>query len=156
MLYSKNGSYPTELPHRIILSNGLTRTDPSTFTEGEIADAGYIAVADPPEAEYPNKLYWNFTEWSIREPNESEISEKWQEIKNECLKQLAATDYKVIKAVEQNTAVDPAYVQYRQELRDLYNNVNNVDPWFVEFPSIQKNQLIAPEENQDLTTDPIV
>lgn len=41
MLYSYNGNTPSPLPFRIKLSNGFTRTDPTTFTEEEIADAGY-------------------------------------------------------------------------------------------------------------------
>jgi len=153
MLYSKNNAYPGALPHRITLSGGTTRTEPSTFTEGEIADAGYLVVADPPTTEYPNKLFWNFTEWVVREPNEFEISNKWQEIKAECLRQLSATDYKIIKAVEQNVAVDPAYIQYRQELRDLYNNINDVDPWFVEFPIVEEQTLPNTEENTETTQE---
>jgi hypothetical protein len=134
MLYSKNGSYPAYLPHRIILSDGITRTDRTTFTEEEIVDAGYIAVDNPPVATYPNRLDWNGTEWLVREPNESEINAKWESIRNECVARLEATDYKVIKAVELNEIVEYEYLVYRQELRDLYNNVNGIDPWNFEFP----------------------
>ena len=44
MLYSYNGEYPTDIPERIRLSDGSTRTDSSTYTEEEIADAGYVYV----------------------------------------------------------------------------------------------------------------
>lgn len=135
-LYSKNGEYPKPLPHKIKLSNGMTRTDSSTFTPEELSDAGYVAVDSPPGVEYPNKLEWNGTNWLIREPNEVEISQRWNWIRSECKRLLFETDYKVIKAIETNTAIDPLYVQYRQELRDLYNNVNNIDPWNVVWPSI--------------------
>jgi hypothetical protein len=134
MLYSKNGSYPTLLPHRIVLSDGTTRTDNTSFTEEEIADAGYVLVDNPPQAEYPNKLDWDGIQWIIREPNSSEVFQKWDQIRNECLLRLEETDYKVIKAVETGDLPPIEFVIYRQELRDLYNNVNNIDPWFVQFP----------------------
>lgn len=138
MLYSKNGSYPAPLPHRITLSDGMTRTDAETFTPEEIADAGYVSVDDPIQPEYPRKLEWTGSAWSIREPNESEVAARWGQIKEECTRLLEATDYKVIKAVEVGELPPANYVQYRQELRDLYNNINNVDPWFVEFPVLQE------------------
>lgn len=60
MLYSKDGGYPTNLPSRIRLSDGRTRTDSSTFTLAEIQDAGYIEVADKPVIdENLQKLSWD-------------------------------------------------------------------------------------------------
>ena len=137
MLYSKNGSYPSTLPHRITLSDGTTRTDNTSFTEDELLDAGYVAVDLPPGHQYPNKLDWDGTQWFVREPNEDEIKQKWDAIRKECVRRLEETDYKVIKAVETGELPPIEYVVYRQELRDLYNNVNNIDPWFVEFPVLQ-------------------
>jgi len=66
MIYSYQGLVPTRLPFRIKLSDGRTRTDPSTFTEEEIADAGYVLVADPPSYD-PNaqELSWSGTEWIL-------------------------------------------------------------------------------------------
>lgn len=59
MLYSLNGAYPIEtLPHRIHLSDGSTRTDPSTFTDAEIADAGY-SIVNPVGGQEYEKLVWN-------------------------------------------------------------------------------------------------
>ena len=136
MLYTKNGSYPAPLPHRIVLSDGMTRTDRSSFTEEEILDAGYIAVDNPPIADYPNKLDWDGNEWVIRIPNAQEISERWDYIRKECVRKLEETDYKVIKAVETGELPPVEFVAYRQELRDLYNNVNNVDPWLAQFPML--------------------
>lgn len=134
MLYSYNNQYPTELPFRITLTNGRTRTDPSTFTAEEIADAGYVLVDNAPSYDYPNKLEWTGTDWLVREPNQTEIANKWFEIQVECKRLLTETDYKVIKAYETGVSVDSGYTTYRQALRDLYNNVNNVNPWTVEFP----------------------
>lgn len=137
-LYSFKGAMPTQLPNRIKLSNGFTKTDKSTFTAEDLADAGWIPVDYPPVVDYPHKLEWNSQtrEWIVRDPNEAETQFKWQEIRNECEKRLSDTDYKVIKAVEMGEPVDPVYAVYRQALRDLYNNVNNVDPWTVEYPRL--------------------
>ena len=132
--YSHNGAYPTILPNRIILSNGRSRTDKTTFTPEEIADAGWVAVANPPTATWPNKLDWDGTDWLVRAPNASETAERWIEIKKTCQRILDQTDYKVIKAYESNTQVDPSVVTYRQAIRDIYNNVNNIDPWSFSWP----------------------
>ena len=138
MLYSKNGSYPAPLPHRIVMPDGLTRTDASTFTEEEIAAAGYVVVEDQPIVEYPNKVDWTSEGWVVRGPNETEIYQERQRIKEACVARLAETDYKVIKAVELGTPVEIAYVTYRQELRALYNNVDNVDPFSIQMPMLQE------------------
>jgi hypothetical protein len=145
--YSKNGEYPTFLPNRIKLSDGSTRTDRNTFTPEEIASAGYTEVESPPVADYPNKVEWTGTGWSVRDPNESEIAERWNFIKQECERRLFDTDYKVIKAVELNETLDPAMIQYRQELRDLYNNVNNIDPWNFTWPIHPDAVLEEPAED---------
>lgn len=136
-LYSFNGARPTPLPNRIKLSNGFTRTDKSTFTPEEIADAGWVLVDNPPVVEYPNKLEWNgeTLSWYSREPNTSEIAMRWQEIRNMCLTLLENTDYKVLKSYEAGVPVEQTFIDYRQALRDIYNNVNNIDPWNVSWPA---------------------
>lgn len=143
-LYSKNGNYPTEIPDRIRLKNGLTRTNKSTFTDEEIENAGYVKVSPPPLYEHPNVLDWDGhnMQWVVRPPNEQELTQKWQEIKAMCETMLVKTDYKVTKAIERSyingtsiaQELDPEYVIYRQKLRDIYNNVGNIDPWNVKWP----------------------
>lgn len=136
-LYSFNGSYPSQIPHRIRLSDGTTRTDSSTFTADELADAGWVIVEDPPVVIYPNVLTWNESGWIVREPNESETAAKWNEICQECVRKLTDTDYKVIKSIEAGVPLDPQIVAYRQSIRDLYNNVDDIDPWNVIWPIIE-------------------
>jgi hypothetical protein len=75
MLYSYKNSYPTNIPFRIRLSDGRTRTDPSTFTPEEILDAGYIEVSDPPQITEYQVLTWTGTQWFVRDMNSDEISE---------------------------------------------------------------------------------
>jgi len=134
-LYSHNGEWPRQLPNRIVLSNGKTRTDKTTFTAEEIADAGWIEVSNPPSVTYPNKLDWDGNNWSVRPPNGTEEDAQWRIVRETCLKLLAETDFKVLKAYEQSTPVDPNIVSYRQALRNIYNNTNNIDPWNVSWPT---------------------
>jgi hypothetical protein len=65
MLYSHNGAYPAPLPNRIILSDGRSRTDPSTFTKEEIDDAGYVWVEEKPTVLEPHFVTWTGTSWAI-------------------------------------------------------------------------------------------
>lgn len=145
-LYSKNGSYPAALPNRLVFPDGSTRTDKTTFTDEEMQDAGWTEVAYPPTVPYPNKLDWDGEnlQWIVRPPNDRELLERWDELRSECDRLLSETDYKVTKAIENsfqngttiNDELDPIWVTYRQALRDLYNNVNDIDPWNVVWPAM--------------------
>ena len=88
MLYTKDGWYPTILPERIRLSNGLTKTDSSTFTEEDIEDAGYISVVDKPEVEPYQEVDWDSEkfEWKIINIEESVLSLKMKELRNSLIK----------------------------------------------------------------------
>ena len=141
MLYSYNSGYPQVLPNRIRLSDGSTRTDRTSYTPEEIADAGYVQVADQPSVPYPNKLDWNGTDWIIREPSAIEIESQWDSIKKECQRLLAETDYKVIKSYELGIPLSQEWIDYRQALRDIYNNVNSIDPWNVVWPTVPVNGI---------------
>ena len=68
-MFSLNEEYPltwNELPNRIRLSNGDTRTDKETFTESELKDAGYVFTDVYPN--YNDETHvcnWTGTEWEI-------------------------------------------------------------------------------------------
>lgn len=66
MLYTRNGSWPVPLPASITLSSGFIRTDPTSFTADEIADAGYVAAPAPPEYDpATEQLGWDGSAWSV-------------------------------------------------------------------------------------------
>jgi hypothetical protein len=132
-LYSHNGEYPRPLPNRIVLSNGQTRTDKTTFTAEEIADAGWVAVSDRPTAAYPNKVYWNGSSWVVRPPNQGETDQRWLEVRRARDTMLVSSDIIILRALEQGNTPDPAWVTYRQELRDLPQNT--ADPFYVTWPT---------------------
>ena len=64
VLYSLKGQYPQQLPDRIILSNGFSRTG-GNYTPEEIADAGYFAVEVPDYDPLIYQLNWNGTEFEL-------------------------------------------------------------------------------------------
>ena len=64
VLYSLKGQYPQQLPDRIILSNGFSRTG-GNYTPEEIADAGYFAVEVPSYDPNTHQLNWNGTEFEL-------------------------------------------------------------------------------------------
>lgn len=64
-LYSFNGAAPAPIPFRITLANGFTRTDPSTFTEDEIAEAGYVLIEQPEYDPATQALNWNGTSFDV-------------------------------------------------------------------------------------------
>jgi hypothetical protein len=74
-LYSKGGQYPQQIPNRIRLSNSKTRTDSSTFTEEEIADAGYVAVPDMPAPNSVQIVEWDSVNvtWVVRDKTLEEL-----------------------------------------------------------------------------------
>ena len=74
-LYSYNKSYPQPIPFRIRLSDGRTRTDPSSFTEEELTDAGYTAVPDKPTPNSVQVLEWDSVNmnWLLRDKTLEEL-----------------------------------------------------------------------------------
>ena len=72
-LYSHNQNTPDTLPEKIVLSNGFTRTDSSSFTAEEIADAGYVAAPEKPSFNVKtHRCLWVNTDWVVSELPDSE------------------------------------------------------------------------------------
>ena len=93
MLYSHNNQFPQPLPERIRLSSGLTRTDSSTFTEEEIADAGYVPAGENPSFnDDTEKVIWNGSAWEVVALTDAEIASKtdslWKELEMLEMKEL--------------------------------------------------------------------
>ena len=149
-LYSYRSQYPKPLPFRILLSDGRSRTDPSTFTAEEIADAEYVEAPVAPTYEYPNKLEWAGNDWVVSPPSEADIARQWDVIRQQCEQMLSSSDYKVIKAVEVGEAPDPVWVAYRQALRDIYNDTHSIDPWNFQWPIRPDSVMLDDYGNNDV------
>jgi len=81
-LYSYRGAEPQVLPESITLSSRLTRTDSTTYTTEELADAEYVVIEQ--EKPYPTmfqKTEWTGTSWILvdmtPEEKEQTISNNW-------------------------------------------------------------------------------
>lgn len=87
-LYSLRGAFPEELPNRIRLPDGSTRTDPSSFSTEEIAAAGYILVSDAPVANSTHRVIWDSEniEWKIVQKTPEQYIEYNEMIKKEITK----------------------------------------------------------------------
>ena len=138
MLYSYRGGYPVDsLPYRIRLSNGLTKTDPATFTEEDISDAGFVQVESPPQSLTPKKVIWNSSDicWEEQEYSEAERkvqeAKEWAVIRNHTNELLKDSDILVIRSLESSGEVPEGLKIYRQALRDI----TNIDtPADIEWP----------------------
>ena len=63
-LYSLRGQYPQQLPDRILLSDGFSRTG-GNYTLEEIVDAGYLPVEVPDYDPTIYQLGWNGAEFVL-------------------------------------------------------------------------------------------
>lgn len=134
-LYYKLNETPSLPPSRIILSNGLSRTNYNYSTE-ELLDAGYIAAPPKPTATFPQRVEWTGSTWVVRDPNEGEINTQIIAIREEAVRRLSATDYKVTKAAEAGVTVSDSVKAYRQRLRDIYNLIDVPSIWSVAWPTV--------------------
>jgi len=80
MFYSFKGQVPAPIPHRIILSSGLSRTDASTFTPEEILNAGYTESQRMPQVSNSQVVTWDMQtiSWQIRDKIPEELAVETQ------------------------------------------------------------------------------
>ena len=76
--YSYNRKTPQPIPFRITMPDGITRTDPSSFTADEIAAAGYVEAPGPPayNADTQARPVWDGAQWIERDLTAEEIAAK--------------------------------------------------------------------------------
>ena len=146
-LYSLNGDYPTALPFRIKLSNGMTRTDPTTFTPEEIADAGYAAVPHSPTPAHDQTVHWSNTEsqWILRDKTESalqaEINAQWNQVRLQRDRMIADMAWRYERHQRHTRLNLPpmddivALDTYVQALADLPQT--QTDPYNITWPTYQ-------------------
>jgi hypothetical protein len=126
-LYSHQGQEPQELPERIRLSDGRSRTDSSTFTEEELANAGFTGPYNYPEYDdnYHESVSWNseLKQWDI-----IPLPEKffWDRLKNRRNNTLANSDWTQLPDAPITSEEKVAWAKYRQELRDIPSKIENI------------------------------
>lgn len=76
MLYSYKGRYPENIPSRIRLPDGTTRTDPTSFTKELLETCGYIEVSDKPKPSSENHIVeWSGSSWVERPLTQEELDD---------------------------------------------------------------------------------
>lgn len=142
-LYSYKKNYPQGIPFRIKLSDGSTRTDPLTFTDEIIADAGYVAVSDKPTInEVLQTVSWSSQDnnWVIEDKTEdrvaieaqAKIDAQWYIIRQQRDEYLKSTDILILRDFESGNVANVNVVTYRQALRDLPQT--QTDPFNISWP----------------------
>jgi hypothetical protein len=133
-LYSFRGSEPTLLPHRITLSDGSSRTDSTTFTDEELADAGYTGPYVQPNYDLNTQiLVWNSDSltFSVEEriPQIQSLTEeqKYEFMRYERNKRLQSSDWTLLLDSPLTDEEKNNWIQYRQNLRDLPANIEDID-----------------------------
>lgn len=147
-LYSYKTEYPNpEIPERIRLSDGSTRTDSSTFTSDELVDAGYVEVPNPPDFnQETHKLIWSGTEWQTISLTELEISSRnvarWQDIRETRDAKIKEVEWRVMRNLsETRQGLDTTdnitdLDTYIQKLRDITSTTTN--PLEVSWPMLEQ------------------
>lgn len=155
MLYSYQNNEPQPLPYRIRLSSGLSRTDPATFTEQEIVDAGYVLITqEKPVPEQNQIVYWSKEDlmWIVRDKTEqelqNEINYQWTKIRKERDNLLSNLDWRFIR-YESQTRLGIVPVDSIQDLDTYAQALRDVtlqqDPFNIVWPEYSNSNVEPPE-----------
>ena len=132
LFYNTKTDYMGELPERVTLDNGLTRTDSTTYTDEELQQWGYVAIPSEPEVQVDEYTVFNreTVKWDVyKKP----FGPQWEEVRTERNKRLAETDWYVIRFLERGTPIPEEITTYRKALRDITAQEN---PFFIQWPQI--------------------
>lgn len=142
MLYSLNGQWPAELPQRIRMPDGTTRTDKSTFTESDIAAAGYVPANDPPATTQDQMLSWNGSEWGVVDAPLITTEQKWQQVRQKRDTLINAISWRLERwSSQQRLGMQPvddiaALDMYVQMLRLVPEQLDPDDIVWPEVPAV--------------------
>lgn len=132
-LYSYQGQEPKVLPYKIRLNDGTAPTDPSTYTDEQIAEVGFTGPYTFPEyEEISQRVRWDFEnlKYVIEEipiPG-SEMSEEevWTGIRNVRNILLAESDWTVLSDAPLTTVQKKEALDYRKSLRDYPSTITDI------------------------------
>jgi hypothetical protein len=126
MLYSYKNQYPQPLPFRITLQDGRTRTDPTTFTQEELTNAGYVAAPEQPELAEHQWVTWSETQWQvhtktsqeIQQEQQNRIEQQWNSVRQQRDQMMSEFEWR--------------YTRHERELRMLLpvtDNLSDIDTY---------------------------
>ena len=159
MLYSYHNNYPEELPNRIRLSDGSTRTDSTTFSAEDITDAGYVLVDPPPEISQDQKLRWDGA-WVVETISPEEIIEnQWKIVRDRRDEELRKVEWRVSRynsEIRQGLSPTDDIVRldvYMQALRDI---TKQSDPFNLIWPGSEPSTSICSGITCNTTLDSVI
>lgn len=130
-VYSYRGSIPTSLPHRIVLSDGRTRTDSSTFTEEELVDAGWILAPKKPIGELDGvgeyqDVIWTGSAWVIQDYSDDKMLSLANQVLNEVPARRWSIETKNIRWVdsENNYYIIDCSVESQRKFASVQTAIN--------------------------------
>lgn len=144
--YSINQGHPTiQLPNRIRLSDGTTRTDLESYTDEELKEFGIEVVDAPPNfPEWYKVANWYETEWRIEDkPDDVKaetLHQKWLAIRrqrddfiNQCSHLIEKYNSEIRREV--TPTINIAKVdEYVEKLRQIPQE--QTDPFSIEWPTL--------------------
>jgi len=140
-LYSFRGEEPKEIPQRIRLPGGYTKTDPATFSEQDLIDAGYTGPFEKPDYDpIRQELVWNkesvtYTVNDLPEellPAQPTEEDHWRNLRGWRNGLLSGSDWIFVPDIDISEEKKGEWIAYRQLLRDLPKNIE--DPTKVVWP----------------------
>ena len=145
MLYSLKGSYPTELPERIRLSDGTTRTDKDSFTYEDITDAGYVLAPEKPETDSPfSKVDWDGENWITVELTQEEkdiVKSEYLDIIRPEVNELLLRNYRWLYLDSQgeldDIGIDINYVKEQTDKLEVIESTYSEETNSVEWPVLK-------------------
>ena len=133
LLYSYNGAEPKLLPDKIRLSNGSSRTDASTFTDAELADAGYTGPHAVPDFDLKTQeRNWDSESLSFVVTDLPEIDEATlEQLRRNSLTDrrdnlLRDSDYIFVEDYPITESKKQEWRDYRQLLRDFPATITDI------------------------------
>lgn len=128
-LYSLRGSEPTTIPNRLKFDDGTTKTDVTTFTEEDIANAGWEGPYNIPEYD-PDRYIprWNSENMSwymidhpvwVDQNTEPTVEQQTNGIREYRNYLLQVSDFSQLPDAPLTAAEKAEWVIYRQQLRDV-------------------------------------
>lgn len=112
------------------MPDGRTRTDPTTFTEEELALAGYVAVPNRPDVSETEVAFWNYElgEWQVRNKTEDEIL---QEKKDYNTRQVE------LRSRAYSTESDPLFFKWQRGEATQQEWLDKVEEIKLQYPYIE-------------------
>jgi hypothetical protein len=132
-LYSYKGETPRPLPNKIRLNDGTAPSDPSTFTDEQIAESGFTGPYVVPDYDQTyQRMYWDSEKLEyiiedIQRPGfEMTEQEVWAGIRNVRNILLQESDWTILPDSPLTDKQRQAAIIYRQKLRDHPSTITDI------------------------------